>query len=184
MAKDSLGTIIGLGAAGFAAYWLYSNRGTLFAAPAVVAPPAGTGTGVQPAPTTPTSTDTAPTGKGGGINPAALPPYMANLAALTTQLQTMAGSPNQSIDQWAFYYNQLRQQRNMPELTGAQVSAILAVSPATAADRTAQIAAQDFTNDIFGLGYGLQGVRRGMGARFNPIMRVPYYRPSGYVRVA
>jgi len=169
MAKDSLGSIITIGAVGFAGFWLYSNWSTLFA-PATAAVPVGTGTGVQPAPTTPAN------------NPAAATPtWMTSLAALGNQLQTMAGSPQQDVDQWSTQYNNLRQQRNMPELTGPQVAAILAVNPATAANRSATIGAPEYVNDIFNLGYGLQGIRRGMGAarRMNPIMPVRFR--SGYI---
>lgn len=165
MAKDSLGTIIGLGVAGVAAYWLYE---TFFVSAAAT-----------PAATAPASTSSTGTVATGTPATSTTPGWMANLNALGTQLQTMAGGPgSHNIDQWVFYYNQLRQQRNMPTLTGAQITALLAVNPATAADRTAPIGASEFVNDIFGLGYGLQGVNRwrGMGALrlANPVMVLPF----------
>lgn len=166
MAKDSMGTIIGLGAAGFAAYWLYNN---VLNAPAAAPSP--------PAPAAPTSTTPPP-----DTTPAvpAVPDWMANLDALRQKLESMGGASSNNVDQWVFQYNQLRQQRNMQQLTGSQIAAILAVNPATAADRTKTIPASEFVNDIFGLGFGLQGLRRsGMGAVrwqpvFWPIMRVPF----------
>jgi len=163
MAKDSLGSIITIGAVGVGAWWLYN---TFFSATATAA--ATTATPALVTTTNPLNNAAA-----------AVPAWMASLAALGTQLQTMAGSSMQDIDQWSTFYNNLRQQRNMPELTGPQVAAILAVNPATAANRSATIGAPEYVNDIFNLGYGLQGVRRGMGARFNPIMPVRFR--SGYV---
>jgi hypothetical protein len=170
MAKDSLGSIITIGAVGLGAYWLYTNffSSTVAAAPAV-APATGSTTPAAPAGAgTPTATTT--------------PVWMANLNALATQLQTMSGTgAAQDIDQWVYYYNQLRQTRNMPTLTSDQIIALLNVNPATASNRTTPIAASEFVNDIFGLGYGLQGVRRGMGAvrGRNPIMPVRFR--SGYI---
>lgn len=173
MAKDSLGSIITIGAVGVGAYWLYN---TFFSAPAVV-----------PVASAPASTSSSGTVATGTPAAATTPAWMASLAALGSQLQTMAGASQQNIDQWSTYYNNLRQQRNMPELTGAQVSAILAVNPATVASRAATIGAPEYVNDIFNLGYGLAGVRRGMGAvrTFNPIMRLPFRTPQlGYRRAA
>jgi hypothetical protein len=165
MAKDSLGTIIGLGAAGFAAYWLYNN---VLNAPAGPITSASHETTNPVTSTTPASTPAVP----------AVPDWMANLDALRQKLETMGGGAANNIDQWVFQYNQLRQQRNMQQLTGSQIAAILAVNPATVANRAAPIPASEFVNDIFGLGYGLSGLR-GMGAvrrqpAFWPIMRVPF----------
>jgi hypothetical protein len=159
MAKDGIGTIIGLGVAGVAAYWLYE---TFFVKVAASAPASTSSSGTVATGTTST-----------------LPAYMANLAALTAQLQTMSGQSGPlNIDQWVYQYNQLRQQRNMLTLTADQVSALLNVNPKTAADRTVPIAASEFTNDIFGLGYGLQGVNpwRGLGALrlASPVMVLPF----------
>lgn len=168
MAKDSLGTIIGLGAAGFAAYWLYNN---VLNAPAVaVAAPAPAPTSTTPPPAT---TPAAP----------AVPDWMTNLDALRQKLESLAGGSSFDVDQWVYQYNQLRQQRNMPLMTGPQIAAILAVNPATASNRSQTIPSSEFVNDIFGLGYGLQGLR-GMGAvrrqpAFWPIMRVPYTMRRG-----
>lgn len=171
MAKDSLGSIIKLGVFGVAGYWLYNTFFTATAAAPIVSTPA----------TAPASTSTSGTVATGTPVTATTPAWMANLNALSTQLQTMSGGgASQDIDQWVFYYNQLRQQRNMPLLTGDQIISLLNVNPATAATRSTPIAASEFVNDIFGLGYGLQGLRRGMGAarRFNPIMRLGYRRSA------
>ena len=172
MAKDEMGSIITIGAVGLGAYWLYSSGflSSLLGSPtaAAVAPAASTPVVAAP-PATPNPLNSPA---------AAVPSWMASLAALGSQLQTMAGSAQQDVDQWSTYYNNLRQQRNMPELTGDQVGAILAVNPATQANRSATIGAPEYVNDIFNLGYGLQGIRRGMGAarRMNPIMRLGYRR--------
>lgn len=130
-------------------YWLYNQFVSAPAAAAAAAPSPSAAAGSAPTPGTSASSEST------------YPAWMTSLAALASQLQTMAGSPTQSIDQWVYYYNQLRQQRNMAELTGAQVTSILNVSPATQAVRTTPIAAQDFVNDIFGLGLGLSGVNSG-----------------------
>ncbi len=171
MAKDSLGSIITIGAVGLGAYWLYN---TFFSAAAPVTPAAAA----------PASTSSSGTVATGTPVAATTPAWMANLNALATQLQTMSGTgAAQDIDQWVYYYNQLRQTRNMPTLTSDQITALLNVNPATAATRTTPISASEFVNDIFGLGYGLQGLRRGRGmgaARvFNPIM--PLRFRSGYI---
>ena len=161
MAKDGLGTIIGLGVAGVAAWWLYE---TFFTTPAAAAPASTSSSGTVATGTTSTAT---------------LPAWMANLGALGTQLQTMTGGgASQNIDQWVYYYDQLRQQRNMPTLTSAQVQTILNVNPATAADRTVPIGVSEFVNDVSGLGLGLQGVNpwHGMGALrlASPVMVLPF----------
>jgi len=174
MAKDSLSSIIGLGAAGLAAYWLYNNWASLTSPAPVVAgplnPTSASKETTNPAPTS-TTPPPAPTQP-------VVPDWMANLDALRQKLESMAGGPSVDIDQWVYQYNQLRQQRNMGTLTGPQIAAILAVNPATVANRSTPIPSSEFVNDIFGLGYGLQGLRglRGIGARrgFWPIMQVPY----------
>ena len=90
------------------------------------------------------------------------PAWMTSLSALAAQLQSMSGqSGNLNVDQWSYYYNQLREQRGMPDLTGAQVSAILALDPS--GNRSDTISATQYVNDIFNLGQGLSGGIVGFG---------------------
>ena len=173
MAKDSMGTIIGLGVAGVAGYWLYNT----FFAPAT-APASTSSTGTVATGTA--STATNPAAVIPGPDPSTgYPPYMASLAALAAQLQSMTGGgAAQDVDNWVMQYNALRAARGMSPLTAAQVTAILGVNPLTAATRTTPIAAGDFTNDVFNLGLGLQGAKSwfGMGALrlANPVMILPF----------
>lgn len=180
MAKDGLGTIIGLGVAGVAAYWLYE---TFF---------------VNATPATPTaSTPAAPTGSGGGTVAASTPAWMASLPALGSEMVTRAGADNNAVSIWNGIYNQLRAQRNMAPLTSDQAASILnsfgfggtpinalQASLLQATGETAEqvastpVSAAQYTNAIFGLGLGLRGVNawRGMGAfrPANPIMVIPF----------
>ncbi len=184
MAKDSLGTIIGLGVAGVAGYWLYNNFFSAASAPASTSSTGTVATGTSSTATNPAAVIPGPDPSTG------YPPYMASLPALSSQLQTMTGGGSaQDVDQWVFQYNRLRAARGMSPLTADQIIAILNVNPATKATRSTPIAASEFSNDIFGLGYGLAGARRwrGMGAArgFNPVMVLPYRTPQlGYRRTA
>src|SRR5580698_7964103 len=117
MAKSDFGTIIGVGIAGFAAWYLYENWNTLF--PTVTIVPATTPAGGIVAAGTPPAVASVP------VQVVTTPtlvtaPLSTGAPTLQQQIQAMAGAGVNSLnfDQWGYYYNQILAGRGQPPLSG------------------------------------------------------------------